>query len=513
MEVEKMAASTFKIYTIEGIDYDAVIDKYRELCEQGEREIDPMSISVYGGDVRYIQTRKARKPLNDDTRILNKAIYLVHTIAYRQATNREENVEGASIQYVILQRVLGEDVYELLKSLQQLGYIEIDGKYIVGTSSKHYKVLDNITTTHCSNHTIKKYINKTKELLKDAVLKRMTTPEFRAEYGDFFAETYIKNLNKFKIKDENGFNKYINEQIAIQPTKESYYNFIKESFKNDFKIFSIDYNNRIYHILTSLERELKQFINIRFSLDCKNSHPLLFNYFIFNSKGISIELSYLISSILFNIDYSFIYSISNNYYDIEKLCNILIDNNINKSIIAKFTPDELLYLWKTTTGRFWNDILKGHQGEGYDRAEIKQKMFAEVFYSKTPKIAWKEFAKEFKRDYPNVYNLIIRWKEPSKYKDLNDCLLARNKAVLLDGKAYTQNPETALPNIMMDLESEIFREVLKSLYRKRIPAVHIHDAVVIPDTRAQVDVEKVESVMRDVYMKFGLHPTFSVDTY
>ena len=509
-----MAAKTFKIYTIEGIDFDAVIAKYRQLCEEGEKEIDANSISVYGNvEPKYTQVRKPRKPLNDDTRILNKAIYLVHTIAYRQATNREENVEGASIQYAILQRTIGEDVYELLRSLQQLGYIEIDGKYIVGTSSKHYKVLDNITTTHCSNHTIKRYINKTKELLKDAVLKRMTTPEFRAEYGDFFAETYIKNLNKFKIKDENGFNKYINEQIAIQPTKESYYNFIKESFKNDFKIFSIDYNNRIYHILTSLERELKQFINIRFSLDCKNSHPLLFNYFIFNSKGISIELSYLISSILFNIDYSFIYSISNNHYDIEKLCNILINNNIEKSIIAKFTPDELLYIYKTTKGLFWDDILTEHQGEGYDRAEIKQKMFAEVFYSKTPKIAWKEFAKEFKAQYPNVYGLIERWKEPLKHDDLKNCLLARNKAVLLDGKAYTKDQETALPNIMMGLESEIFREVLKSLYRKRIPAVHIHDAVVIPDTRAQVDVEKVESVMRDVYKKFGLHPTFSVDTY
>ena len=509
-----MAAKTFKIYTIEGIDFDAVIAKYRQLCEEGEKEIDANSISVYGNvEPKYTQVRKPRKPLNDDTRILNKAIYLVHTIAYRQATNREENVEGASIQYAILQRTIGEDVYELLRSLQQLCYIEIDGKYIVGTSSKHYKVLDNITTTHCSNHTIKKYINKTKELLKDAVLKRMTTPEFRAEYGDFFAETYIKHLNKFKIKDENGFNKYINEQIAIQPTKESYYNFIKESLKNDFKIFSIDYNNRIYHILTSLERELKQFINIRFSLDCKNSHPLLFNYFIFNAKGISIELSYLISSILFNIDYSFIYSISNNHYDIEKLCNILINNNIEKSIIAKFTPDELLYIYKTTKGLFWDDILTEHQGEGYDRAEIKQKMFAEVFYSKTPKIAWKEFAKEFKAQYPNVYGLIERWKEPLKHDDLKNCLLARNKAVLLDGKAYTKDQETALPNIMMDLESEIFREVLKSLYRKRIPAVHIHDAVVIPDTRAQVDVEKVESVMRDVYMKFGLHPTFSVDTY
>jgi hypothetical protein len=66
---------------------------------------------------------------------------------------------------------------------------------------------------------------------------------------------------------------------------------------------------------------------------------------------------------------------------------------------------------------------------------------------------------------------------------------------------------------MMDLESEIFREVLKSLYRKRIPAVHIHDAIVLPDIRAKVDVEQVESVMRDVYKKHGLHPTFSIDVY
>ena len=503
-----MAASTFKIYTIEGIDYDAVIAKYREMCEQGEREIDPMSISVYGGNVGYIQTRKPRKPLKDDTRIKNKAIYLIHIIAYRQLTNREEGVDGASLQASILQSVLGEDFYELLRAFEYLGYVEKSNIYIIGKSSRHYKAVGEIITSQCSNLIIKKYINKTKELLKDAVLKRMATPEFRAEYGDSFAETYIKNLNRFKIKDMESFDKLVNRQRRIG--KIHYYNFIKDSFNDDLKIFSIDSNNRIYHILTSLKRELKQYINIKYSIDCKNSHPLLFNYFIFNSKGISIDLSYLISSILFNIDYSFIYSISNNYYDIEKLCNILINNNIDKSIIAKFAPDELLYLWKTTTGRFWDDIVKENSGR-YKRSVVKKRMFAQVFYSKKEKDAL--FATQFKRDYPNVYNLIIRWKEPSKYKDLNDCLLARNKAVLLDGKAYTQNPETALPNIMMDLESEIFREVLKSLYRKRISAVHIHDAIVIPDTRAQVDVEKVESVMRDVYMKYGLHPTFSVDKY
>ena len=188
-------------------------------------------------------------------------------------------------------------------------------------------------------------------------------------------------------------------------------------------------------------------------------------------------------------------------------------NGIENSIIAKFADDELLYLWKTTTGRFWDDILTEYQGEGFDRAEIKQKMFAEVFYSKTPKIAWKTFAKEFKRDYPNVYNLIMRWKEPLKHNDLKSCLLARKKAVQLKDMTLMTNQETALPNVMMDIESEIFREVLKALFRKRISAVHIHDAVVVPDTRAVVEAEQVEDVMRSAYKKFGLHPTFSIDKY
>ena len=184
---------------------------------------------------------------------------------------------------------------------------------------------------------------------------------------------------------------------------------------------------------------------------------------------------------------------------------MLIDNGINKLFLTRFTSDELLYIWATTTGRFWDDILAKHQGEGYDRAEIKQKMFAEVFYSKTPKIAWKEFAKEFKRQYPNVYGLIHRWKEPLKHYNLKKFLLARKKAVKIEGAAMMCSQETALPNVMMDLESEIFREVLKSLYRKRISAVHIHDAIVIPDDRAMVDIEKVELVMRDAYKQFGLH--------
>ena len=506
-----MATSTFKLYTIEGVDYDTIINKYRELCEQGEKEIDINTISVYGSvEPEYFQVRKPRKPLNDETKILNKVKYLIHTISYRQLTNRE-NTDGAYLQYAVLQSVIGKDVYEILKALKELGYIHINYQYTVGKHSMVYKVVGNITSTECGNYTIKKYIEKTKQLLKDALLERLNSEHFKKEYGESFGNTYIKTLNLFKIEDLYGFNNYIKNEIKLNPNKESYYNFIKESFNSDLKIYRIDGNNRIYHLLTSLERELKEFINIRYSIDCKNSHPVLFNYFIYSYKGIDINTSYLISSTLYSIDHSLISS--NNHYDIKKLCNILINNNIDNSIITKFTTDELLYIYKTTKGLFWDDILKEHKGEDYDRSEIKQKMFAEVFYSKTKKLSWKAFAKEFKAQYPNVYHLIEQWKEPLKNNTIKGILLDKKRAVELGDMILMQNQETALPNFMMLMESEIFREVLKSLFRKRIKAVHIHDAIVLPQTRAVVDVNKIEEVMRSAYKHFGLHPTFSIDKY
>lgn len=240
----------------------------------------------------------------------------------------------------------------------------------------------------------------------------------------------------------------------------------------------------------------------------------MFNYFIFISKNISITDSYTISSILSSLS---LQEISSNgsiiHYDIEKLRNILINHNIEKSEITRLEDDELLYLWKTINGCFWDDILAQHQGDDLDRAEIKQKMFAEVFYSKTPKIAWKTFAKEFRSQYPHVYELILRWKEPLSHDDTKKILLRRHKAVEVMGRAWMNDATTALPNIMMDLESVIFRDILKALFSKRICAVHIHDAIVIPDVKstAKVEASKVEEIMRDAYKRFGLHPSFKVE--
>ena len=540
-----MALKPFKLYTIEGMDYAVVIARYRYLCEEGTKDFDDTSISVTGpSEFKYITKKAPRKPLRDDTRILNKIKYVVHSIAYRQQTNPEESADGVSINMAILQDVIGEDAFELIPALVETGYITRSSVFEIGKFSRKYKALRTIKMEPCTNATIRKYIEKTKQKIDDTVIERLTSPEFKTEYGDKFAQIYIKNLNKFKLSNKKGFESFAHDQIKQNPNTEAYYDFIRSTFEERLKIYRIDDNHRIYHVLTSLKRELKPYLNIRYSIDCANSHPLLFNYFIFISKKINIHTAYRISEVLslqgslvtlskdYSHPYSNAYFINNiaktrlndagsdaigleNHYNTKNLRNILIDNGIKKADIDKFEPDELVYIWKTSCGIFWDDVLLVHQDEGLSRSEIKQKMFAEVFYSKTTEDIWKRFCLEFKAQFPHVYDLILKWKEPLRNPEQKAILLRRNKAVNLGNRTLMKSEATALPNIMMDLESAIFRDILNVLFAKRISAVHIHDAIVIPKVRGteKVDASTVVEVMKDVYRRYGLSPTFKVESY
>ena len=514
-----MPSNTFKLYVLKNADYDAITAKYRQLCMEGVSFYEG-DITIEGGvDAKLVYKKEPRAPLKDDTRIKNKAQYLMHTIIYRQQTSRENNDEGASLQASVMQAVLKGDFFELLKALIELGYVVQSSVYVVGKSSRRYKAVGDIGTEQCSNYTILGYINHTRELLNRQIEKRLASPSFRKEYGDKFAETYVRNLNRFRISDTKGFDIFASDRIKNNPDTEAYYDFVRHSFENKLKIYRIDDNNRIYHVLTSLKRELKKYINIRFSIDCSNSHPLLFNYFIQRYRNVSVSFSYNLSKVLSKITPPILQNGSaspNSHYDIPKLRNELENSGLSKTEIAKFEDDELLYMWKTTIGTFWDDILAAHQDEDLDRAEVKKKMFGEVFYSRTPKKWWKRFANEFASEYPNVYELILKWKEPRKHPELIAILIRRKKAVVLNGHVLTIGDEdTSLPNIMMELESVIFKGILQSLFSKRVCAVHIHDAIVVPDVKSteKVEAEAVEAVMRDAYKSFGLHPTFKVERY
>ena len=75
---------------------------------------------------------------------------------------------------------------------------------------------------------------------------------------------------------------------------------------------------------------------------------------------------------------------------------------------------------------------------------------------------------------------------------------------------FTAKPTSSLSLAMMNLEAQIFTEILKRLYKKRWNAVHIHDCIVIPKdgNKNHPTQEQVMEIMEEVYKEYGLSPSF-----
>ena len=190
-----------------------------------------------------------------------------------------------------------------------------------------------------------------------------------------------------------------------------------------------------------------------------------------------------------------------NYHNVGKyLRNELLNNNIEKASVAKLKNDELEYIYLTSVGRLWDDINLMHPE--YTRKEIKTKFFTEVLYSSSTSIEGKPFAKEFIEMFPSVYELICKWKEPTKDTEI--------WAYLLEHNLYSPKEHAALSIALMNLEAHLFTEILKRMYAKRWRAVNIHDCIVVPKTgkKNRPEPGKVREIMTTVFATYGLHPTF-----
>ena len=130
-------------------------------------------------------------------------------------------------------------------------------------------------------------------------------------------------------------------------------------------------------------------------------------------------------------------------------------------------------------------------------------MFAEVFYSNQERTrGWQELAKEFRAKFPNVMRLIKSWKQEKN--------MTKIKEYMIEHEISAEKPTASLSIAMMNLESRIFTEILKRLYRKRWRAFHIHDCIIVPKTKNKNQPTRAEilGIMKDVYQEFGLVPTF-----
>ena len=197
----------------------------------------------------------------------------------------------------------------MLNVLTQMGYIKQGNGnygsdkhfyYEIGAYSKMYLMKD--VPIHCwygTNAAVRKYKEKAAAIIA-AYQENIVHTSFDNRYGSTFRKQCLISLNYFHLEDEERLGQFIKESGYDKDTalEYVYYRDILTKLENKKDIYSVDRNGRIYHVLCNLSKELKDYINIDFSLDCKNSHPLLLNSFIFKSHSISVNSSAIISKFL-----------------------------------------------------------------------------------------------------------------------------------------------------------------------------------------------------------------------
>ena len=475
----------FMLYHIKDLDVNEVFKKFHEVnfkqILSGPEQSNDTAILFYNEDVKRNDAKE--NPIEKDKDLLIGRIrFIIHILAKRCSSNK---YGWTNLNATKLQKTVGKDYKKILKTLEHMDVINIDNSYFEGVKSKAYQLTEDyigkVGRGLIFHNTIKEYRDTLDELFVEEYIKfyQSLSDEDRYIYDNY--NRILKNL-KLKYPDEAA--KYIENRLYINAYQQMYYEnildkYIQQDFK-DFVINSIDKDKRIYSILSSTPKPFKDFLNIKFSIDIKNSHPLLFNYFIYQEyKFINKDIiNYILNT----------YQYVGSSICINKI-NKYIGNCTNAKT-DKLPNDVIKYIYSTSKGEFWEDFTELFKSDGLQRNDVKVTLFKEVFYSKSKTTRHKKFAKTFKKIYPTVYKIINQHKP-------ND-------------------NRTKLSHEMMKLESEIFHKILNNLYKKRgCNALSIHDAVVIlnTDKTNQYTEDEIEKVMMKVYEGYNLFPTCSIDYY
>lgn len=457
-------------------------------------------------DVNFIEIPKEgrkKKKINWDI-LLPKYKFLCHNIIARCSGIKG----GASFNSVILEKVLGEYYSVMLETLVDCKYIWL-GTYKVGEESRTIW-LRNLSI--CKETTINKkiisYNRKMKKLVKDLykpLSKDLFTPYSKA------LKTLTLNQEEAKRATKEQFSSFLNKEGNLS---EKEYN--KQEIEYTWRMSRIDTfensapkqdnNGRIYHYLTNFPKELLPYTNIKYELDASNCHPMLLCLLLIYFYNIS---NIKINNINYNLNPSSIYI----HYLMNFLHKAFTDSELEelKKNRGNSIPEDVeKYIQRTFMGIFWDDFVD--KFPKVPRREVKQVMFAEVFYSydntiylrdETVKDKFKtkyakKYAKAFKDDYPNVWKLIGQIKK-----------IGRKRL----GENPNDEKNSFFPCVMMKLEATIFREILRRCYdRGYTNVINIHDAIcVIENDMPNYSSDDLKSIMLEVFGEYGLYPNLKLE--
>lgn len=374
--------------------------------------------------------------------------------------------------------------------------------------------------TECNHRIVLKDLTKLSEIFKERHARHIQ--EAKAKTSANYILTYNKMVKSLKLEDAEKAKRFMTEHEFPNVRSELYYKYIINKLENGEikEIEKVDDNGRCYHVGTMLPKQLKKYTNITYSVDCKNSHPLLFSYLIldyyYDIDNITINKQYKLNNENNRIYRIILQHIHDNYinihnkrertyhYFMQELCNMLKNNNIEDDVLKqtkKIPCNVLAYLHGVSRGSLWDDIHRKNQSESRD--EIKRVMFQEVFYSYGARFpAERKYATMFKEEFPDVAKVLRHYK-----RIYHQQCIEQGKQTK---RGHKDKDSVLLPLKLMQLESTIFREILTRLWKlKGGRCFAIHDAIAVLNNT--ISSEKVNEVMKSVYWEMGLIPTLSLD--
>lgn len=485
---------TKRIFRLKNISVDSIVDAHVSGLKQPT--VRNFNVNIYTGkemgevvESKYINVNKNKAILRD------KFTYLIHLIITR---SHSSEYGWAYLNSTVLQKVFGKDYNQLINTLIYKRIIHCTSFYVVDSLPYGYRLCNGIEYD-CSleyESYLSVYENKLKSSFENAMRRRTEEAKVKLENDKLFGR-YEQALSKLKLVYTDEANCFMAIHPFVNRISQDYYTYMLDrySHNDDRHITSVDKNKRIYSILTATPRLLKPFLNISFSCDIHNSHPLLFNKLLCEYYSIPFDL---LDRLYFLLDErrSDVLNVVLNrpHYVRQFLRKALNINDEEKQLFANVPTDLWEYIIITSLGKFW-DVIIPEDDDAYNellRSDIKVLLFSEVFYSKTMTTRHKYYAKIFKKRFPNVYKVVEAQK-----------------------KGLRQGERTVLSNRMMALESQLFHEILTLLYNKRYKVVSIHDAIVVLDVQSNRECtsEVVQGIIQKVYRKHGLYPNIATDIY
>ena len=424
--------------------------------------------------------------------LYQKFLFLLHLIITRCSASKDNRIQLHSER---LKNVLGNDYFMLFETLSEMGIITMTSSYVVGEHCRSVSLKDwRVNIEPIINLKVGEYISKWDKLTNDAVAEYNNGNDIELEVKIFDGKAQVVQKGEKVIGEHEKwlYDKYNDSlyYLDLRVSKDDALRYIDTlfsskdnhkyhhcihnilSFNNkNLKITSIDKQDRIYHYLTNLRKDLKCLFNLKFQLDIANSHPLLLCKLLINRY----KLDYEILKVIYNkerVEVCELHNVS------EQLCNELQDKGLS------IEKDIIRFIYACSKGMMWDELNNSFLE--YSRDEIKSNAFALIFYNPRNIARYTEFGKKFMSVYPNVYAAIEETKD-----------------------------KTRLPLLMMKTESTLMRRILTKCYQQGWKVISIHDAIVALDTQENEGLEPmaIKRIINDVYRAVLLHPTMHIDEF